>query len=539
MLAYLQETCRRCGRTSLAAQMHEIAAYAGEADNIDVVVLGRFKAGKSSLLNALLNRDVLPIDVLPTTAVVTRITPDRQDSVTVLFADGASSDVALDQLGDYATEKGNPGNRRNVSRVEVRVATQGLPNGIRFVDTPGTGSVHLENTRAATRWFPRVGAALVAVSVAQPLSENDLALLRELEPYTPEITLLLTKADLVDTAQLREIEAFVHAQLRRALGRDLPLVAVFVRPGHEDSLHALRQLLSRRFASEEKRRAVDILAHKIETLRTACCDYLELALDAARKEARAREDLLRKLSEEHSHMDLVRRELALVARDAQERARLATQERFLAYKPELGAQLRRDLDSRLLRWQGRLDVEAAQFRRWLQKSLVQRLEALSRRTAGEWKAQIEPAATTVNRIVQAFKDRVSADVEDVLHREFSGATFAARPAAPQRPSISLSRVFDTPWEAIPWLIPMGLVCPLVHRSFRRAVVWEVEKHLYRLASQWTESISASMRALVEAAGQFVARELETLRTPLESASEESSTGMLASLEQLRSMEAAP
>lgn len=536
VLAYLDETCRKYGLASLSAQVREVSAYAGEADRIDVVVLGRFKAGKSSLLNALLQREILPVDVLPATAVVTRITPGRQDGAIVRFADGASLEVPLGRLSEYVTERENPGNRRNVSRVEVRVATQGLLDGVRFVDTPGTGSVHLENTRAAMQWLPRVGAGLVAVSVAQPLAEDDLALLRELEPYTPEIILLLTKADLVDPAQLRNIEAFVHAQLRRGLGRDLPVAAVSVRPGHEESLHALRQLLSRRFGSDEKRRAADILAHKIETLRTACCDYLQLALDAARDEARARADLLRSIEQEETHLALFKRELALLARDAEERARAATESRFLAHKRNLADEMRRDLDRRLPQWRGRLDEECSEFRRWLGETLLVRLEELSRDSAGEWERQVQPAAKTANRIVQAFKDRVSGDVEAVLHRKFSGATFEAHPAAPRRPSISLSRVFDTPWEAVPWLIPMRFVRPLVHRSFRRAVAWEVEKHLYRLASQWTESISASVRALVEAAGQFVERELETLKTLLESASQESSTDIAETLERLRAME---
>ncbi|MBE7560109.1 dynamin family protein [bacterium] len=533
VLAYLDETCRKYGLASLSAQVREVSAYAGEADRIDVVVLGRFKAGKSSLLNALLQREILPVDVLPATAVVTRITPGRQDGAIVRFADGASLEVPLGRLSEYVTERENPGNRRNVSRVEVRVATQGLLDGVRFVDTPGTGSVHLENTRAAMQWLPRVGAGLVAVSVAQPLAEDDLALLRELEPYTPEIILLLTKADLVDPAQLRNIEAFVHAQLRRGLGRDLPVAAVSVRPGHEESLHALRQLLSRRFGSDEKRRAADILAHKIETLRTACCDYLQLALDAARDEARARADLLRSIEQEETHLALFKRELALLARDAEERARAATESRFLAHKRNLADEMRRDLDRRLPQWRGRLDEECSEFRRWQGRpcSCDWRAQSRQRRRMGKGPTRREDREPDR----PGFQDRVSGDVEAVLHRKVLGATFEAHPAAPGM-SISLVGSSTHPGRPSGMLIPMRFVRPLVHRSFRRAVAWEVEKHLYRLASQWTESISASVRALVEAAGQFVERELETLKTLLESASQESSTDIAETLERLRAME---
>ena len=42
-------------------------------DRFNLVVLGEFKRGKSTLINALLGRDVLPIGVVPLTSVVTAI----------------------------------------------------------------------------------------------------------------------------------------------------------------------------------------------------------------------------------------------------------------------------------------------------------------------------------------------------------------------------------------------------------------------------------------------------------------------------------
>ena len=41
-----------------------------------VAVIGEFKRGKSSLVNTLLGTEILPTDILPTTAVVNRILYD-------------------------------------------------------------------------------------------------------------------------------------------------------------------------------------------------------------------------------------------------------------------------------------------------------------------------------------------------------------------------------------------------------------------------------------------------------------------------------
>src|SRR5208282_2151217 len=59
-------------------------------DGIDVAVFGRFKAGKSSFLNHLTGRDVLPIGVVPLTAVITRLRFGASERAKVSFLDGTT-----------------------------------------------------------------------------------------------------------------------------------------------------------------------------------------------------------------------------------------------------------------------------------------------------------------------------------------------------------------------------------------------------------------------------------------------------------------
>lgn len=53
-----------------------------------VLVTGEAKRGKSTLINALLGRAVLPAGVTPVTAAAITITQDRDDSMEVRFASG-------------------------------------------------------------------------------------------------------------------------------------------------------------------------------------------------------------------------------------------------------------------------------------------------------------------------------------------------------------------------------------------------------------------------------------------------------------------
>jgi ribosome biogenesis GTPase A len=101
-----------------------------------VSVLGEFKRGKSTVVNALLGRDLLPTGVLPLTAVATEVA-FGESGASLVHLDGTRCEVTVDELADFVTEARNPGNERQVARVEVRVPAELLRPGVVLVDTPG------------------------------------------------------------------------------------------------------------------------------------------------------------------------------------------------------------------------------------------------------------------------------------------------------------------------------------------------------------------------------------------------------------------
>ncbi len=160
---------------------------------LTVAVVGRFKAGKSSFLNHLIGRPLLPADVLPATAVVTHLRYGAADRALVRYLDGRCSPVKLDAVADFVTERLNPDNAKGVGAVELELDSLAPYEGLRLVDTPGLGSVFTHNTRTSMDWLPEVGVALVAMSVDPPLGEGDLRLLADVAAFTPELVVLLTK----------------------------------------------------------------------------------------------------------------------------------------------------------------------------------------------------------------------------------------------------------------------------------------------------------------------------------------------------------
>jgi ribosome biogenesis GTPase A len=102
-----------------------------------VLVAGEAKRGKSTLVNALLGRQVLPSGVTPLTALATAVRYGADEGVTAVFGDGRVESHPVSALDDLVTERGNPDNRRGLASVTVTVDAPVLARGAELVDTPG------------------------------------------------------------------------------------------------------------------------------------------------------------------------------------------------------------------------------------------------------------------------------------------------------------------------------------------------------------------------------------------------------------------
>jgi small GTP-binding protein len=212
---------------SLAAIQPNLEACGAiiEAQNtIEVGVFGRFKAGKSSLLNLLAKRPVLPVGVTPVTAVITRLRYGPRERTIIQYYGGRSETVALESVESFVSEAENPGNIKKVASVSVELPSLKPYYCLQFVDTPGLESVFQHNTEMALDWLPKVGLALVTVSVDPPLSKHDVTLIRTLLGYTPKVVILLTKADLVTETERKEIAEFIGTVLHKEFGIEFRIV---------------------------------------------------------------------------------------------------------------------------------------------------------------------------------------------------------------------------------------------------------------------------------------------------------------------------
>ncbi len=211
------ESLRRDGEHLLSAQA--LADLDAGADRLaqarcNVAVLGAFKRGKSTLVNALLEREVLPTGVLPLTSAVTVVRHGEAERLLVHFADARVQEHPLASLREFATELSNPGNGRGVRRVEVEFSHPLLADGLQLVDTPGIASVHRHNTAVAYDVLGRVDVALCVMSADQPLAEQELELYRAAAERAGQMLFVLAKVDKLSADERAQTIAFVAQVLR-------------------------------------------------------------------------------------------------------------------------------------------------------------------------------------------------------------------------------------------------------------------------------------------------------------------------------------
>ena len=195
-----------------------------------VAVIGEFKRGKTTLINALLEADLLPTGVLPVTAVPALVRFGMRPRATLRLLDGSEVAIDIGGLDGYLTERENPANRKGVREAIIEYPAPLLESGLILVDTPGTGSVHLHNTQIAVDFLPRVDVALFVLSVDAPLSDSEARLLEDVAHTAARVAVCLNKVDRLTPNEMQEAVEFVHSRVTAlCASSDVPVFPVSAR----------------------------------------------------------------------------------------------------------------------------------------------------------------------------------------------------------------------------------------------------------------------------------------------------------------------
>jgi hypothetical protein len=244
LLLAATELARRYDRADLASRLERERATVLEPQ-CRVLVIGEFKKGKSSLVNALLNARICATDAQVATAVPTMVRYGTEVTATVLADGGPAGDappgadasdgpaaagrtvvteparvVQLSEVEALATGAdlggADPTSRHSTVRaLEVTMPRELLRDGLVLVDTPGVGG-GLASAHAATtlRALTAADVLLFVSDAGAEYSAPELEFLRQAVDLCPKVICALTKIDFYP--EWRRILAADQSHLRRA-----------------------------------------------------------------------------------------------------------------------------------------------------------------------------------------------------------------------------------------------------------------------------------------------------------------------------------
>lgn len=207
------------------------AIYKLERGRMVTAVIGEFNAGKSTLVNALLGAEWLPMEIQPTTAVTCEISYGREVRVRVVTNRGETLTITPDQLATFLDNAYNPENQKGIQTVYLACPSELLQSGVVLVDTPGTASIFTRHEELTYAFLQRADACLLVLSMDRPLTRDGLAFFRRIRRYMSKVFVLLNKCDAYEPGEIEEQVEYVRESIAAEVGAPVRVIPVSARLG--------------------------------------------------------------------------------------------------------------------------------------------------------------------------------------------------------------------------------------------------------------------------------------------------------------------
>jgi GTP-binding protein EngB required for normal cell division len=250
-----------------------------ESAAFEVGVFGRVSSGKSSLLNYILQADVLPTGVTPVTAIPTRISHGPIPQAGIEFAEAQPQIISLSELPEFATEQKNPENKKHVTRIFLKLPSDRLAEGVTFVDTPGLGSLAVAGAQETIAYLPRCDLGIVLIDASAGPTEDDLVVVQALYQAGASAMILISKADLFSSSDRDQMIRYVKTSLREKLRLEAPVHTVSIFGAAAALCDRWFETELRPFLAEHQQLAIISQKRKIGVLRENVIAALERRLE--------------------------------------------------------------------------------------------------------------------------------------------------------------------------------------------------------------------------------------------------------------------
>ena len=193
-------------------------------NTFQVLVVGEAKRGKSTFVNALIGRDILPTDVDIATSQVFRVCHAESEAYRLHYEDESQKEISVADLHLYGSQAaadadGVPRPDEKIIRwIEVDVPAQFLPPNVRILDTPGLGALYAAHRKITYGLVPHADAVLFILDSQAPIGEPEIQLVTRLLEVTCSILFVQTKIDQFRREAWQEIQKRNQEILEKQFG---------------------------------------------------------------------------------------------------------------------------------------------------------------------------------------------------------------------------------------------------------------------------------------------------------------------------------
>lgn len=191
-----------------------------------VLVLGEFKNGKSTLLNATLGSKVLPAKVTPATAIITTLVYGERKEVAIYEAD--KNEPRLVSWEDFIAEfklsrddiealdkTGYLDRFQNIEYAQIECQHPFCANGVRLIDSPGLGE-QASRTRVTTNFLRQAHAVIFVLNATRILSDDEKKFIasRLAKGRMNQVFFVINRVNQIDQNDLADVKNWVQSVLK-------------------------------------------------------------------------------------------------------------------------------------------------------------------------------------------------------------------------------------------------------------------------------------------------------------------------------------
>jgi len=206
-------------------RMEVIQSLLEELDKplFSIAVTGPSRVGKSTLINALLSKNVSPINIEPTTGIPCIYEPGNEDKIRIVLQDGKTHEfpLSMEVMEEWVSQQKNLNNEKGVQEVIVKLKSDFLKLGFSILDLPGLDDPS-DNVKNMAELALETTDAIIYVMDASGyatgsfiFSDNNKKDLQRLVGRKDKTFIVLNKADILSAEQKKQMKKYLKREFKR------------------------------------------------------------------------------------------------------------------------------------------------------------------------------------------------------------------------------------------------------------------------------------------------------------------------------------